>query len=61
MIVVFFGLQGWFAGGGIWSQAPANLAGRFPTEVRTTASGFCFHQGAIWGDFARPRQLNCRR
>ena len=54
MIVVFFGLQGWFAGGGIWSQAPAYLAERFPTEVRATASGFCFHQGAIWGGLASP-------
>ena len=54
MIVVFFGLQGWFAGGGIWSQAPSYLAERFPTEVRATASGFCFHQGAIWGGFASP-------
>ena len=54
MIVVFFGLQGWFAGGGIWSQAPSYLAERFPTEVRATASGFCYHQGAIWGGFAGP-------
>jgi MFS transporter, SHS family, lactate transporter len=54
MIVVFFGLQGWFAGGGIWSQAPSYLAERFPTEVRATASGFCFHQGAIWGGFCSP-------
>ena len=54
MIVVFFGLQGWFAGGGIWSQAPSYLSERFPTEVRATASGFCFHQGAIWGGFASP-------
>jgi MFS transporter, SHS family, lactate transporter len=41
-------------GGGIWSQAPSYLAERFPTEVRATASGFCFHQGAIWGGFASP-------
>jgi SHS family lactate transporter-like MFS transporter len=34
MIVVFFGVQGWFAGGGIWSQAPAYLSERFPTEAR---------------------------
>ena len=54
LIVVFFGLQGWFAGGGIWSQAPSYLAERFPTEVRATASGFCYHQGAIWGGFAGP-------
>jgi SHS family lactate transporter-like MFS transporter len=54
MIVVFFGFQGWFAGGGIWSQAPSYLAERFPTEVRATASGFCFHQGAIWGGLCSP-------
>src|ERR1700757_5045052 len=54
MIVLFFGLQGWFAGGGIWSQAPSYLAERFPTEVRATAAGFCFHQGAIWGGFCGP-------
>jgi SHS family lactate transporter-like MFS transporter len=54
MIVVFFGVQGWFAGGGIWSQAPAYLSERFPTEARATATGFCFHQGAIWGGFAGP-------
>jgi len=54
MIVVFFGLQGLFAGGGIWSQAPSYLAERFPTEVRATASGFCYHQGAIWGGFVGP-------
>jgi SHS family lactate transporter-like MFS transporter len=28
---------------------PTYLSERFPTEVRATASGFCFHQGAIWG------------
>jgi MFS transporter, SHS family, lactate transporter len=54
LIVVFYGVQGWLAGGGIWSQAPSYLTERFPTEVRATASGFCFHQGAIWGGFASP-------
>jgi MFS transporter, SHS family, lactate transporter len=54
MIVVFFGLQGLFAAGGIWSQAPSYLSERFPTEVRATASGFCYHQGAIWGGFCGP-------
>jgi MFS transporter, SHS family, lactate transporter len=54
VIVIFYGLQGWFAGGGIWSQAPSYLSERFPTEVRATASGFCYHQGAIWGGFAGP-------
>jgi len=28
--------------------------GRFPTEVRATASGFCYHQGAIWAGFTGP-------
>jgi SHS family lactate transporter-like MFS transporter len=27
---------------------------RFPTEVRATAAGFCYHQGAIWGGLAAP-------
>ncbi len=49
MIVVFFGLQGLFAAGGIFGQNPSYLAERFPTEVRATASGFCYHQGAIFG------------
>ena len=30
---------------------PPYLSERFPTEVRATASGFCFHQGAIFGGF----------
>ena len=34
--------------------SPSYLAERFPTEVRATASGFCFHQGAIWGGFCSP-------
>ena len=36
-------------GGGMQGQMPPYLAERFPTEVRATASAFCFHQGAIWG------------
>ena len=27
---------------------------RFPTEVRATASGFCYHQGAIFGGLMGP-------
>ncbi len=38
MIVVFFGLQGLFAAGGIYGQNPSYLSERFPTEVRATAS-----------------------
>ncbi|MGH7100623.1 MAG: MFS transporter [Stellaceae bacterium] len=54
MIVVFFALQGAFAGGGMYAQNPTYLAERFPTEVRATASGFCYHQGAIWGGLVGP-------
>ncbi len=41
-------------GGGMYGQNPSYLAERFPTEVRATASGFCYHQGAIWGGFIPP-------
>ncbi len=53
-IVVFFSLQGLFAAGGIYGQNPSYLAERFPTEVRATASGFCYHQGAIFGGLTAP-------
>ena len=33
---------------------PGWLAERFPTEVRATASGFVYHQGAVWGAFVAP-------
>jgi SHS family lactate transporter-like MFS transporter len=49
-----FVLQGAFGSGGFASQAPAYLAERFPTEVRATAAGFCYHQGAIWGGAVAP-------
>jgi SHS family lactate transporter-like MFS transporter len=48
-----FILQGAFLGA-IYGQNPAYLAERFPTEVRATASGFCYHQGAIWAGFTGP-------
>jgi MFS transporter, SHS family, lactate transporter len=54
MIVVFFALQGFFAGGGMYAQNPHYLAERFPTEVRATAGGFCYHQGAIFGGLTAP-------
>jgi len=47
-ISIGFVLQGAF-GGAIYGQNPSYLCERFPTEVRSTASGFCYHQGAIWG------------
>jgi len=54
MIVVFFTLQGLFGGGGLHTQHPHYLSERFPTEVRATAAGFCYHQGAIWGGLVGP-------
>jgi SHS family lactate transporter-like MFS transporter len=54
MVVVFFAVQGFFAGGGMFAQNPHYLAERFPTEVRATAGGFCYHQGAIWGGLVGP-------
>jgi MFS transporter, SHS family, lactate transporter len=37
-----------------YGQNPCYLSERFPTEVRATASGFCYHQGAIWAGFTGP-------
>src|SRR6266851_2121688 len=53
LIVGGFILQGVF-GGAIYGQNPSYLCERFPTEVRATASGFIYHQGAIWGGFVAP-------
>ena len=54
MIVVFFALQGCFGAGGIYGQNASYMTERFPTEVRATASGFCYHQGAIFGGLMGP-------
>jgi MFS transporter, SHS family, lactate transporter len=54
MIVIFFALQGAFGAGGMHAQYPAYLAERFPTEVRATAGGFVYHQGAIFGGLVGP-------
>src|ERR1700741_3785286 len=48
-----FIVQGAFLGA-IYGQNPCYLSERFPTEVRETASGFCYHQGAIWAGFTGP-------
>lgn len=53
LIVVGFIVQGLF-GGSIYGQNPSYLSERFPTEVRATASGFVYHQGAIWGGLIAP-------
>jgi MFS transporter, SHS family, lactate transporter len=52
-IVTGFVIQGVF-GGGLQAIAPSYLTERFPTEVRTTASGFCYHFGAVIGGFVTP-------
>ncbi len=53
VIVLAYAVQGIFLGA-IYGQNPSYLNERFPTEVRATASGFCYHQGAIWAGFAGP-------
>jgi len=53
LIVSGFLLQALF-GGAIYSQLPSYLCERFPTEVRATASAFCYHQGAIFGGLVAP-------
>jgi MFS transporter, SHS family, lactate transporter len=53
LIAGAFIVQGAFLGA-IYGQNPAYLSERFPTEVRATASAFCYHQGAIWGGFTAP-------
>jgi SHS family lactate transporter-like MFS transporter len=49
-----FVLQGAAAAGGMQGLMATYMNERFPTEVRATASGFCYHQGAIWGGFVAP-------
>jgi SHS family lactate transporter-like MFS transporter len=51
-IIGGFVIQGLF-GGAIY-QFPSYLTERFPTEVRTTASGFCYQTGAIFGGLVPP-------
>jgi len=53
ILVTAFTIQGLFVGA-IYGQNPAYLNERFPTEVRATAAGFCYHQGAIWGGLCGP-------
>jgi SHS family lactate transporter-like MFS transporter len=52
-IATGFLLQG-ACGGALYSQLPSYLSERFPTEVRATAAGFCYHQGAIFGGLVPP-------
>jgi MFS transporter, SHS family, lactate transporter len=50
-IAVGFVAQGFCAGGGMQGQMVPYLNERFPTEIRATASAFCYHQAAIFGGF----------
>jgi MFS transporter, SHS family, lactate transporter len=52
-IIAGFVVQGFFAGSA-QCLAPSYLTERFPTEVRTTAIGFCYHVGAVCGSFVPP-------
>ena len=54
MIVVFFGLQGWFAVGGIWSQAPKQSLRTLPDRGARYGLRVLLPPGAIWGSFASP-------
>jgi SHS family lactate transporter-like MFS transporter len=53
-IVIAFVAQGLFAGGAMYGQVPSYLTERFPTEIRGTATGFCYHVGAIPGAMVPP-------
>jgi MFS transporter, SHS family, lactate transporter len=50
-IAVGFIARGMCAGGGMQGQMVAYLNERFPTEIRATASAFCYHQAGIFGGF----------
>jgi SHS family lactate transporter-like MFS transporter len=54
IMVVAFVAQGFAGTGGMFGQVPSYLNERFPTEVRATATAFCFHQGAIFGGLVAP-------
>jgi SHS family lactate transporter-like MFS transporter len=53
VIIIGFIVQSVFAGA-MYSQMPSYLTERFPTEVRATASAFCYHQAAIFGGAVAP-------
>jgi SHS family lactate transporter-like MFS transporter len=53
-VVMAFVAQGLFAGGAMYGQVPSYLTERFPTEIRGTATGFCYHVGAIPGAMVPP-------
>ena len=48
--LVGYVVQSVFAGA-LSGLVPSYLTERFPTTIRATTSGFCYHQGAVWGSF----------
>jgi SHS family lactate transporter-like MFS transporter len=52
-IITGFVIQGFF-GGALSNLTPSYLTERFPTEVRTTAIGFSYHVGAVFGGLVPP-------
>ena len=53
MFLILFMLMICFVGGKD-ALNPGWLSERYPTEVRATAEGFVYHQGAVWGAFVAP-------
>jgi len=54
VIVIGYVIQGALLGGGAGAHVPSLMNERFPTEVRATASAFCYHQATIWGGLVPP-------
>jgi SHS family lactate transporter-like MFS transporter len=52
-IITGFVIQGAF-GGSLPAISPSYLCERFPTEVRSTAAGFCYHVGTVFGGLIPP-------
>jgi MFS family permease len=53
LIFIGFAIQGFF-GGALPALASCYLTERFPTDVRTTAIGFCYHIGTAFGALIPP-------
>ena len=53
-MAIAFTLQGVAGSGGMFGQVPSYLNERFPTEVRATATAFCYHQEPFTGGFCAP-------
>jgi MFS transporter, SHS family, lactate transporter len=52
-IIVGFVIQGIF-GEALPVLVPSYMTERFPTEVRSMASGFCYHIGVVMASFVAP-------